>query len=623
MKCKLIQFNEFVNKKTNSLSESISELVEAEDLIAGALGLPQLSVVSFDNEEVLFETFDGSYLRANFSIDENKIILENVEKLVIDQKSEKQKAEEILLQVVEAVEEDNFDKANRLMSDYIELDINRARRERYDESLTESEVRLYGTRGKGGKPKIFARSGSKNPAKSIAAKKGWKRWRSNYIHGARKRTSHLPEERARRKQYKKYYNLLNAKSSGKQYTGKRKRNLKEWSILAENVFERINVLSGNSVFIETKVFESDSGLTVHVPTKKRRHNLKLLTIANDGVKTDLKVWREGALKLHRNKEFADLVSNARRSDAISEDVEFQNAIEKIATKFPSAIYLTNEELASIVNKVVESTGVRNFPTSSCELIVDGIRRTIYENYQDRANKLLKVVNKKSETIEEFDENIESAFNLIDEEIQVERNMVKDLYQAVVSVKEMAEEVGNSYLASESDSYAYDLRNVLNGRESLSQELVSEVAEWLDMIAETNLEGDHGDGVVKTPYTTENGDNPMVFKHASKGYTPSKDFSQDFPPGGLASDGHDYKSGKYQDEMLHKGFGNKGGNKVYPDLDNDYLPEPHEFDVNDDDHVDQDGLSVWQSDDTYPRSTNPYLPKADILRQTVDPTNRVD
>ena len=225
----------------------------------------------------LFEATDGTFLRARFSTEDDTIILETMERLVIDEDSEEEKRLKILEGVFKAVVEDDSNSADRAMDEYIAMDIARSRRDRYNETqaseLTEDyKVRLYNTRGHGGMPKLFARKGSKNTERSRAAKLGHARHPSSYRVGASKRRSHLSQERAKRHRNKSsVYHILKAKSADSQYTGTRKKKmLAEWLRLSTNVFGFMEHLESGSAMAETRLVENKDGTnTLVIPNAQR------------------------------------------------------------------------------------------------------------------------------------------------------------------------------------------------------------------------------------------------------------------------------------------------------------------------------------------------------------------
>ena len=68
MKRKLIGYDAFNKIKTESLSNVRSELEGAADLLARTLELEGLSLVSYGQQEALFESIDGTHVHANYEV---------------------------------------------------------------------------------------------------------------------------------------------------------------------------------------------------------------------------------------------------------------------------------------------------------------------------------------------------------------------------------------------------------------------------------------------------------------------------------------------------------------------------------------------------------------------------
>ena len=90
MKRKLISYDVFESIKRDSLSNSEQELSEAAPVLARALEVEQLELLSFGPENVLFEAIDGTYVHASYTMDEENISFENIEQLAIDDETEKE-----------------------------------------------------------------------------------------------------------------------------------------------------------------------------------------------------------------------------------------------------------------------------------------------------------------------------------------------------------------------------------------------------------------------------------------------------------------------------------------------------------------------------------------------------
>lgn len=599
MKRKLVRQEELDALKRGSISNLVEELVANEQELADIFGETSLSLVSFDGDTCLFETYGGEYINASIEAGNDSVKLSNIQKLIIAEESVNEKAEEILGQLLEAIEDGDEAEASKVFDEYIKLDIERAKRQ------DEAYARLYGTRGKGGNPKLFVRKGLKDPKKVAAAKKAWRKWRSKYLTGVRKRQSHLSNEKRRRSSYKNYYGVLNARSGGAQYTGRRKKKMmKEWLQLSENVFGRIAFNETGEIGYDIKVANDNGEMTITLPNANKK-------IANRVIQQNLahhvaqqKVLREQAKKLGMDKGFQKSIAEARHTDVMADDNETHEKLQLVASNHPGVLYLTVKELGKVVHEALTRSGIKGWDDNTVEFLADGIYHIAKDLYPDRVKKLEKLG--------------ESFFESLDESARLERLMVNDLTKALEQVNELARLSGNVEVARDANRFLNDLS------EDVDNEVLAEVAEWLSMIAETNLEGEEWE-VVKDPYLSVTGDNPAMNLKAKKPYNPSTDFSGDYGSPAPVSDGKNYKNGKMADEMGMHGFGNKGGEDVYPDLKNPYSPKAGEFTLSGEYGVDHDpdGLGSWMDDDTYPVLANPYVPKSMIPHQLVDPKNSVE
>ncbi|MCI0563405.1 MAG: hypothetical protein MN733_33435 [Nitrososphaera sp.] len=636
MKRKLIQFNEFEELKNNSLSATVQELVEAEDIIAQKLGEESVTLVSFDEGVCVFEAADGTFLRAAFDMEDGNIVLEGIERLVLDEETEKEKGTSILETVLKALIKDDGAAADKAMDEYIALDIQRQRRTRYAESIQHEvemlseedyKVRLYGTRGKGGRPKLFARKGSKNQDKARAAKLGHARHPSSYKVGASKRKRKISQERSRRKMYKSSYPILRAKSGGVQYTGRRKRRmLAEWLKLSGNVFGFIDHMENGSALAEARLIENhDGSATLTVSIAHKRNEGKVLMMQYDLLKTDLKILRESARRLIKNQGFCQLVAEARKANALSDDKHLEDSLRNLSEKFPEVLYMTGKEMAGLVAEALKAIGVKSFDDETCAFLADGIQRTAVEMYSERVGRIVRAsgFEAKGEVFDDYAAAATEVFPKLDESTKLEFKMFEDLFNATQEVRRMAHECQNDAVKNDAHTYLGELDEILSGRQPQNFELAVEVAGWLETLAETNLEGENWD-VVKTAYRTVNGDNPQMAKNARKPYAPASDFSGDWGDVAPVSDGKNYKGG-LADEMRGKAWGNIANKDTYPDLDNPYTPESGNYTMPHDKGVDKDddNFGTWQDGDTWPKLHNPYIPAAQIPKQKVDPSNPVE
>ena len=94
MRRKLINQDAFDRIISESVNSAERELVEAEQILARAMGKDFLRLKSFTESTVLYETVDGSFVHAGYEIKNGQITLNNVEELIIDESSQKEKRRE-------------------------------------------------------------------------------------------------------------------------------------------------------------------------------------------------------------------------------------------------------------------------------------------------------------------------------------------------------------------------------------------------------------------------------------------------------------------------------------------------------------------------------------------------
>lgn len=634
MKRKLVSFEGFEKLKEDSLSSSLNELVEAQDHLAKALECDSLFLESFNENSAIFAKDDGTYLQSNYSVENDAITFDNLEELVIDQESERTAGREIVTKMLEAVLDDNDVVAKDFFEKYMEFASERHQREGtlVDETLEEGYVRIYGTRGKRG-PKVSHRKGAKDPKRVSAAKKAHRLHGSSYKVGGRKRHSKLAAERKRRQGYKTQYGHLRALSGGKQYS-RGKKFMNECLNLSENVVSYVDHVENGFIMAETVVKTNAAGdiTSVRIPTIKARNEGKIIKqqYAHMMKQDSPKIMRESARRLPQQADFCKAVAELKRFNNLSDNDGLQEALNSLVTKFPAVLYLTQEELAKTVSTALENVGATNYDDQTCVFMAEGILRAAHEAHGERVEKIMKLANM-TPTVESddsylvFQSVVKNYFPTIDEATQTEMRVFEDLYNAVLEVRKIALESDNEDVRNEASDFISELEGVLNGQVQPDIELASDVAEWLEAIAEANLADASQDwNVVKSPHHTVVGDHPQMNKNAKQPGIPGQYPGDWGDPAPMI--GQDSMTWKHGDEARNRSWGNKGGDKVWPALTNPYILKPfgdyHMKEPNAATSGDSD-WSRWRSGDTWPELQNPYVPKTDIRRQKVDPGNAVD
>lgn len=586
MKRKLIHQEVFDAIKSKSLTNAQCELSEAQDIIADVLGLYSVTLESFGAEDVVFEASDGSYIRANYSVDDKNIKLENIEQLVIDKESVKVKGRESLKKIVEALLDKNQDLADELFEAYISGPAGKA-------VINEEKVLRVVPIRKQGKIVGYRKARwNVTPKHSESSSKTIARVKAKKISNRKRSSSQKNLLKLRRDRVKK--------------------TIGEWSNLCENVLNYVSLRENGPVMSQTSVQHDDKGnvVAITVPTKQLRNEAKLLSFNWKTLNTDVIVKRSGAKKLNENVEFVKAVVAAKRHNALNDGQALEESLENIATQFPSVLYLTQNELSSIVNVALETSGATNWDDDTCDFLAEGILRTAHNAYSDRVAKIIKLsgdtvteggIEKAVDKFAAFQTLAKNYFASLDESSKLEMQVFVDLYETIRGIHEMAEKESNKLVAQEAAAHLNTLASVIQMETESDLSLAEEAAAWLWELVETNLETSDWN-VATTPFISVNGEHPDMAKKAKQGYTPANDFDgySDVAP---VSDGKNVGSG---DEMRNNSWGNLGGDSPNP-----YIPKAGDFKMVGGDDSDGDNLGHVGGSDTWPSLSNPYSPKADV------------
>lgn len=620
MRRKLVNFEVFDRIEKDSLSRAEYELVEAQDVLADALESGPLSFRFFDNGKVVYDTDRGTYIHANFNITNESISFDDVTELVVDTESQRKRLRECVSKMVEAIVDGNVTEANLQFENYMGLYKNARKAGVTLQTESEDVVRFDSRQGKIVK---WGHGGAK-------AKGGFAAGKSSKQKLARRKrnnpTNKLKEMGTRHKNkitgISKKVKLIKTGTSGKM--------MKEWYNLSENVQGYVDFIQHGHNTRNADVKTNDVGdvVSVKIPTTKVRNEGKILTLQYKTLKTDVKVLREAARTLAFNENFVKSVSKIKRLNNMSHNNELEEGISDLVSKFPTVLYLTQDELASTLKKSLEHAGQTNFDDQTCQFMAEGILRVAHESYTDRVSRVTALANSKltnetgADAYEQFQAVVNTFYPQLDENMATEMQVYTDLYNALVEVRHLALSSNNEVVRQESTSYLNDLKSILEGKTVPSLELAADVAEYLQTIVEANIEGASEEWEVSnTPHNTTVGDHPILMKKAKQPGNPGN-FQSDYGDSAPVSDGKSYK-GKEADEMRNHGWGNKGGKDTFPTLSNPYVPKPFgDYTMSGEPGVDKNsdsGFSQMQGS-TWPELTNPYVPKS--VEPKINSDNRV-
>lgn len=634
MKRKLIDFNTFEQISKESVLNAEYELQEAADVVARALDIDFLELNGFTGETVLFETLDDSYIHANYDIKADSITFDNIEELVINEETEKVKAKELLGKMVDSLLEGQEAEAESLFSDYVELNIVKRSMKCNESTLNETastkwrraEKRVMGkggklkgtgtyikTRDRGGQAGSKRRADRGTPEQSSSTTK---RKRGRKMSLRKRSTSSFKKAARGRKRV--------AGMGGKPSEFGFSKKMAEVAVVCENVLDYCDYIRVGPALNESAVQHDERGnvVSLKVPTTKTRNEGKVLKFNWKTLDHEVKTMREEAKVLAQNPNFTRAVSDLKRHNNVSDDTGLQETLENIVSAFPSVIYLTQNELASVVSEALANAEVRNYDDEKCAFMAEGILRMAHNAFNDRVSRIMQLANVKideesQDPYADFQNVVHGFYAHVDDTFQVEMAVFSDLYTTLEEVYGQVDRAGDEVLKGQTVSYLEELSEVLNGRIKPETELAEEVADWLADLLETNL-GTKDWSISNSRHISVNGDHPDMAMKAKQSYSPASDLAVDAwgGKGGamIGQDSMDYKGGGHAAEARNKSWGNVGGDKVYPGVSNPYVPSPFgDYTMKGEPGVDKNTFGQhhgsWQSGDTWPSLSNPYVPKA--------------
>lgn len=635
MKRKLIDFNTFEQISNESVLNAEYELQEAADVVARALDIDFLELNGFTSETVLFETLDDTYVHASYDINPDSITFDNIEELVINEETEKAKAKELLGKMVDSLLEGQENEAEKLFSDYVELNVVKRSMQEGNADLNEASStkmrraekrkmgpdgklhgtgQYYRTRDRGGKPgSSDRRSDRGHPEKSGDTTK---RTRSRKI-SLRKASSS-----AFRKNKRGRDRVAGMKGKANKFGFSKK--MHEVAVVCENVLDYCDYVRVGPALQESAVQHDERGnvVALKVPTTRVRNEGKVLNFNWKTLDHEVKTLREQAKLLAQNPNFVRAVSDLKRHNNISDDAALQETLENIVAAFPSVIYLTQTELSAQIAEALATAEVRNYDDEKCGFMAEGILRMAHSAFGDKVVRIMQLANAtidetSKDAYADFQNVVHGFYAHVDDTFQVEMSVFSDLFNTLEEVYRQVDRSGDEVVKDQATQYLEEIYEVLNGRIRPDTDLAEEVADWIADLLETNL-GTKDWGVSNGTHISVNGDHPDMAAKAKHSYSPASDLAVDAwgGKGGamIGQDSMDYKGGGHASEARGRSWGNVGGEKVYPGLNNPYVPAPFgDYTMKGEPGVDKNTFGQhhgsWQSGDTWPSLNNPYVPKA--------------
>jgi len=587
MKRKLISYDLFNTLQERSLSTVEQELIEAEDVLAAALDVDGLELLTFSESDVTYKTPDDNFIHATYTVTDNQVILENIQQLVIDEESERLTAREKISNMIDSLLENDNSTAEELFESYMALPSVRR------EISVNEAVEMTGAKKKS------PLAGRKQSPAVIA-----KRTRARNLAIAKM----PPSERKKLGRHSKN------KAKTKFYTSKLKpKAMKEWATMCENVLGYINFLNNGSVINETAVKTDDHGdvTAVAMPTSKARKQGKVLTMGFKTMDTELKVLRGNMKNISEDQTFIKAMADLKRYNNVSDNSSLEEALETIVSIWPDILFVTEEELAHQIDIALGTANVSNYDNDTCSFMAEAILRTAHNAFTDKVRKIARLAGAQSDVTaecadcedayREFAQVSTNLFTKLDENTENEVRIFGDLYSALHDVYKIANESGDEATKIEVADMMRECHAIINAARLPDMDLAESIANYLADLLESEEHAEKGwDHGVEVDAL---GDNSMTKWNAKQAAVASNNEGgwKDAAP---VSDGKSYSG--HSDEMGHNALANHGKN-TWPNVSNPVHPKSIFPKMKEKSVVDEDGLGNLQKD-TWPNLSNPMAPK---------------
>lgn len=622
---KLISFDALSEIEGKSLSNAGYELAEASSYLSDLLDKDSLELHCYNANDVYYQTNEGNYIHAEYKLNNNEIELKNIEEVVVDEESQSQARRKVLHNMLESLLNNDENRAKENLRTVIEMMVPKMKFLKGEKEKSAMDKKACNVKGNLKEGSDVWGSGTKDTARSLAAKKGHRNNPNQAKEGWKKRRSHKSKIEAEHR--KSGWRAADKKVNQLQKAGQKRVRIKgkrydEMALVANHVLQYIEVTANGPIFESAQVRhdELQNVVAVKLPTAKIRNEGKLLALKWDTLKTDVKSIREQAQGLAANEDFQKLVSLLKRSNNVSDNEKLEENLHNIVGQFPHVLYLTQTELAKVIGEALSAVGTNNYDDRICNFMAEGILHTAMSSYPERVARIVSLANaniaESEDKYEAFQSAVKNFYPQLDEQMNVKREVFEDLHSTFMDLRREALELNSDVLRKHASDYIAAIEDVLDGKAQPSLALAEEAAAYIKLLGETNLDSQSWD-VVKKPHRTDNGDHPDMAKKAGHSYKPSADFSGDWGAELPVSDGKNYKGGL--DKEMKNAWTKHGS-----ELNNPVAPKAGEFTMKGEKGVDKDadsGLGQWQSSDTWPSMDNPYLLKS--VKPHVNSDNRVD
>lgn len=607
MKRKLISFDAFKKIQETSITNTQAELIACEDFIAQNLDCDDVKLLCFGESDVTYETSDGSYIHATYTVDNDAIRFDNIQELIIENESERAESKAKISTMIDAILENKKDEASDLFNEYMSMPS--IRREMLLGEVAAADISVTSSKPTGKRSKLFR----KRQPRSLVAKRIRARMKT-----LRKMSPSQKSQLARKRKIARQKLGGTTSPRARVYARLKKKNMNEWNKLCENVFEFLNFNDYGVNINESVVDEQGNVVKLTVPTIAKQNNSKSLFANYKESNSKVLDIRLGLELVHENQGFVKAMLDLKRFNNISDNSNLETCLENITEAFPDLIYLSESELSAKIRETLEVANSNNFDDNTCAFMAEAILRSAHSTYSDRVSKITKMAGEPRDLTNEnknindpyieFKACAEKLYESLNQHEEVEYKVFADLYKALHELNMAATAANDESTKIETTELLSKCGAVLNNEEKPSMDLAEEIASYLSDIVE-GMDEDHGSSDAgmygHDAHEDMSGNHPYLKFNAKQSNTAAE---MNGPHGmNLSSDGNDVSVAKGQ-ELDKDGFGKHEDSDTYPNVTNPYLLKSDKATMKGEQgaDVDKGGFGEIENKDTYPSLKNPYL-----------------
>ena len=606
MKRKLISFDAFKKIQETSITNIQAELIACEDLIAQNLDYDDVKLLSFGESDVTYETPDGSYVHATYTVRDNDVTFDNVQELIIETESERIESKSKISKMIDSILENKEVEATDLFNEYMSMPS--IRREMLLGEINTSNYKTFASRPTGKRSKLY----HKRQNRSDVAKRIRSRLKTL------RKTSPAQKLQLARKRKIARNKLSNTKSLRARVYGRfTKKNMKEWSNLCSNVFEFLN-FNDYGISINEAVSDNQGNIVkLVVPTLAKQNNNKNLFSTFKESNEKLLQIRQELNFIHEHQGFVKAMLDLKRFNNVSDNNSLETCLENITGAFPNLIFLSEQELIGKIKETLELANSNNYDDDTCSFMAEAILRTAHSSYSERVSRITKLAGESRDlTVEnsrindpyiEFKACAEKLFESLNQHEEVEYKIFADLYKALHELNMAAASANDEATKIETTELLNKCGAILNNEERPSLEVAEEIATYISDVVEEGSEeegGDHMGMYGKDAHEDMLGQHPFLKWNAKQSNTAAE---MNGPHNGTRGSDGKSVSKELADEIASKGFGSHTDSDTYPNVTNPYLLKTDKATMKGEKGVDVDngGFGEIENNDTYPSLKNPY------------------